>query len=103
MTLLPYSLPFQEFSSNSSAVWSRNCSANLEHNELKSQADSALVWVTAQPRRKWIALYLTLQITGDPQQGALRVWKVGQIDLEGQWFPPGFLLCKFRRLNDRGY
>lgn len=32
---LPCSFPFQEFSSNSSAVWSRNILANLEHNEFK--------------------------------------------------------------------
>lgn len=83
-------------------------------NDFTSEADQVLVWATAQPRRKWIALYLTLQITGDPPWGELWVWKVGQIDLEGAaitllhhaLLPQSSLdscCAKCERLNDRGY
>lgn len=79
-------------------------------NDFTSEADPVLVWATAQPRRKWIALYLTLQITGDPPWGELWVWKVGQIDLEGAAITPPhnttpphptprLLLCKMREIK----
>lgn len=76
---------------------------HLAGNEFKSvAAASAFTRLTARFRRKWNALYLTLQITGWPMlRKAASLRGATNLHLEGQLILPSFLLCKCKRLNDR--